>query len=365
METSMSKLKAFLASSLLLTAAPAGADELHLYSWSDYFGASLISTFTKESGTKVVYDVFDSNDIVETKLLTGKSGYDVVTPNLSPHFARQLQANVWAPLDPAALPNIKNIDAGVMQQLVKVDPKGLHGVPWMWGTTGVIFNVEKIKAIMPDAPVDSWAMLFDPEIVAKFATCGVVMLDDGEQVLGSVLIYQGKDPNTATAEDIDAAAALITKLRPSIRHFHTSEYLNGLAAGDYCLALGFSGDARVASLRAAESKQAFKIEYRLPKEGALMYFDVLAVPADAPNADAGVKFLNFVMRPEIAAGAANETGFATANAEAMKMVDPALRDDKNLYPTSESISKLTVPRVFSPNELRIWHKAWRKAIGQE
>ena len=361
----MSKTKALFAFSLMLTSAPAGAEELHLYSWSDYFGATSIATFTKESGTKVVYDVFDSNDIVETKLLTGKSGYDVITPNLSPHFARQLQANVWAPLDPATLPNIKNIDTGVMQQLVKVDPKGLHGVPWMWGTTGVIFNVEKVKEIMPDAPVDSWAMLFDPEIVAKFSTCGVVMLDDGEQVLGSVLIYQGKDPNTASEADIGDAAALIAKLRPSIRRFHSSEYLNGLAAGDYCLALGFSGDARVASLRAAESKQTFKVDYRLPKEGALMYFDLLAVPADAPNVAAGVKFLDFMMRPEIAAAAANETGFATANAEAMKLVDPVLREDKNLYPSSETIAKLTIPRVFTPQELRTWHKAWQKAIGQE
>jgi putrescine transport system substrate-binding protein len=360
----MPTMKKLLATSCLFMVTAANADELHLYSWSDYFGAKSIAAFTAETGTKVVYDVFDSNDIVETKLLTGKSGYDVVTPNLSPHFARQLTANVWAPLDAAKLPNMKNIDAGIKEQLTKVDPQGLHGVPWMWGTTGVIFNVEKIKEIMPDAPVDSWAMLFNPDIVSKFATCGVVMLDDGEQVLGSALIYLGKNPNTATEAEIGEAEALITKIRPSIRKFHSSEYLNGLAAGDYCLALGFSGDARVASLRAAESKQTFKVEYRLPKEGALMYFDVLAVPADAPNLEAGVKFLDFMMRPEIAAAAANETGFATANAEALKMVDPALREDKNLYPSSETISKLTVPRVFSPAELRYWHKAWQKALGQ-
>lgn len=360
----MSKLKIILVTSCVLTGAAAKADELHLYSWSDYFGAKTIEAFTKETGTKVVYDVFDNNDIVETKLLTGNSGYDVVTPNLSPHFARQLGAKVWAPLDAAKLPNMKNIDVGIAEQLTKVDPQGLHGVPWMWGTTGVIFNVEKINEIMPDAPVDSWAMLFDPEIVSKFATCGVVMLDDGEQVLGSALIYLGKNPNTATEAEISEAEALITKIRPSIRKFHSSEYFNGLAAGDYCLALGFSGDARVASLRAAESKQTFKIDYRLPKEGALMYFDLLAVPADAPNPEAGVKFLDFMMRPEIAAAAANETGFATANAEAIKMVDPILRDDKNLYPSSETISKLTVPRVFNAKELRYWHRAWQKALGQ-
>ena len=360
----MTRMKTLFTAALLFGASHAHADDMRLYSWSDYFGAKPIADFSKEYGTKVIYDVFDNNDIVETKLLTGNSGYDVVTPNMAPHFVRQLTANVWAELDPAKLPNRKNIDPGIAAQLAKVDTKGLHGVPWMWGTTGVIFNVEKIKALMPDAPVDSWAMLFDPAIMSKFASCGIVMLDDDEQVLGSALIYMGKNINTATNEEIDAAAALIEKLRPNIRRFHSSEYLSGLAAGDYCLALGFSGDARVASLRAKEAGQPFKIEYRLPKEGALMYFDLLAIPADAPNKEAAVKFLDFMMRPEIAAIAANETGFATANAEALKSVDPALRDDKNLYPASDTIAKLTVPRVFDNKELRYRHKAWQKALGQ-
>lgn len=360
----MKRFTTFISISLLLGTFAANADEVRLFSWSDYFGAKPIAQFSEETGTKVIYDVFDSNDIVETKLLVGNSGYDVVTPNLSPHFARQLKANVWADLDPAKLDNIKNIDPGIMAQLKKIDPYGLRGVPWMWGTTGVIFNTAKVKEIMPDAPVDSWQMLFDPETLAKFASCGVVMLDDGEQVLGSVLIYQGKNPNTATPEDIAEAAALIEKLRPSIRRFHSSEYLSGLAAGDYCLALGFSGDARVASLRAKEAGQNFTLEYRLPKEGALMYFDLLAIPADAPNVASGTQFINFMMRPEIAAVAANETGFATANAGAMQMVDPVLRNNTNLYPKSETIEKLTVPRVFSINELRVWHKAWQKALGQ-
>ena len=215
----MKRLTALLSLSLLLGTAPSRADEVRLFSWSDYFGAKPIGQFSEETGTKVIYDVFDNNDIVETKLLAGHSGYDVVTPNLSPHFARQLAAKVWADLDPAKLPNIKNIDAGIMAQLKKVDPDGLRGVPWMWGTTGIIFNTAKLKEIMPDAPVDSWRMLFDPDILAKFASCGVAMLDDGEQVLGSVLIYQGKDPNKATEADINEAAALIEKLRPSIRRY--------------------------------------------------------------------------------------------------------------------------------------------------
>lgn len=360
----MTRLKALALTTCLTFAAPALADDIRLYSWSDYFGAKSIAQFSEEFKTKVVYDVFDNNDIVETKLLTGGSGYDVVTPNLSPHFARELSANVWADLDPAKLPNQKNIDPGIMAQLTKVDPKGLHGLPWMWGTTGIVYNVDKIKAIMPDAPVDSWKMLFDPKTVEKFAGCGVAMLDDDEQVLGSALIYLGKNINNATEADIDAAQAVVTAIRPFVRKFHSSEYIGGLAAGDYCIALGFSGDARVASLRAQESKQTFSIDYRLPKEGALLYFDVLAIPADAPNIAGGTEFINFLMRPEVAATAANETGFATANAEAMKLVDPELRDNKNLYPSSDTISKLTIPRIFDNKELRYRHKAWQKALGQ-
>ena len=360
----MTRIKSWLAATFLISATTSYADEIRLFSWSDYFGAKSIAAFTDEFKTKVVYDVFDNNDIVETKLLTGGSGYDVVTPNLSPHFARELSAKVWADLDPAKLPNKKNIDPGIMAQLTKVDQQGLHGLPWMWGTTGIVYNVDKIKAIMPDAPLDSWKMLFDPDIVSKFAGCGVAMLDDDEQVLGSALIYLGKNINTATNADIDAAQAVIENIRPSVRKFHSSEYIGGLAAGDYCLALGFSGDARVASLRALESKQSFTIDYKLPQEGALLYFDVLAIPADAPNIEGGTKFIDFLMRPEVAATAANETGFATANAEAMKLVDPQLRDNKNLYPSSDTIAKLTIPRIFDNKELRYRHKAWQKALGQ-
>ena len=179
----MKRLTTLISFSLMLGTAVANADEVRLFSWSDYFGAKPVAQFTEETGIKVIYDVFDSNDIVETKLLVGNSGYDVVTPNLSPHFARQLTAKVWADLDPAKLENIKNIDAGIMAQLKKVDPDGLRGVPWMWGTTGVIYNTAKVKEIMPDAPVDSWRMLFDPDILAKFATCGVVMLEDRKSVV--------------------------------------------------------------------------------------------------------------------------------------------------------------------------------------
>ena len=348
---------------LLATAGTTSAGEVRLYSWSDYFGAKSIEAFTGQSGTKVVYDVFDSNDLAETKLLAGKSGYDVVTPNLSPHFARQLKAGLWGKLDTSKLKNFGNADPAILAQLAKVDPGNAHGVPWMWGTTGIIFNTEKIKAIMPDAPLDSWRMLFDETLAAKFEKCGIAMLDDGEQVLGSALIYLGKSINTATAADLGEAVALVEKIRPHVRKFHTSEYITGLATGDFCLVLGFSGDAHVAALRSAEGTKPIKIEYRLPREGALVYFDVLAMPADAPDPADALTFIDFLLRPEIAAAAANDTGFATANAAALKLVAPEIRNDPNLYPNADAIAKLTLPRDRTLAELRQWQDAWKKAKG--
>jgi putrescine transport system substrate-binding protein len=226
MEFKMPLSRALVAATGLLFAGSgaSAAGELRIYSWSDYFGAKAVETFSAETGTKVFYDVFDSNDIVETKLLAGKSGYDLVTPNVAPHFDRQLKAGVWGPLDKSKLKNLGNADPAILSQIAKIDPGNTHSVPWMWGTTGIILNTEKIKAIMPDAPLDSWRMLFDPGIVSKFQKCGVVMLDDGEQVLGSALIYLGKSINTATQADLDEAVALVKKVRPFIRKFHSSEY---------------------------------------------------------------------------------------------------------------------------------------------
>jgi putrescine transport system substrate-binding protein len=356
-----SLLTAALATALTV---PAAADEVHLYSWSDYIGSKAIPAFTSETGTKVVYDVFDSNDLAETKLLAGKSGYDLVTPNVSPHFARQLAAGVWAPLDKSKLGNIGNIDAEIMKKFSAIDPGSAHGIPWMWGTTGIIFNAQKVREIMPDAPVTSWKLLFDPNVIAKFKKCGVVMLDDAEQVLGSVLISMGKPADTENEADLAAAVDVITKIRPFVSKFHSSEYMDGLANGEYCVVLGFSGDARVAALRSKEAKSNFDIQYRIPEQGALVYIDVLAVPKDAPNPARANDFINTLMRPEIAVAAAIETGFATANAEAKKLVPQEITSDPNLYPTPEIMAKLTLPKVQSPKVTRMWQKAWQKAMGQ-
>ncbi len=349
---------------ILLSSTAALTAEVRLYSWADYFGSKSVEQFSEKTGVKVVYDVFDSNDLAETKLLSGKSGYDLVTPNAAPHFDRQLKAGLWAKIDKSKLKNIGNVDPAISAKVAKIDPGTEHSVPWMWGTTGIIYNADKIKEIMPDAPVSSWRMLFDPKIVSKFEKCGVVMLDDAEQVLGAALIHLGKSINTATKADLDEAVALVKAVRPHVRKFHSSEYVNGFASGDYCLGLGFSGDSHIAGLRAAEAGQKFKISYSLPPEGALMYFDVFAIPADAPNTEAAHSFIDFMLLPDVAATAANETGFSTTNGAAAKLIEAGVKDNPNLYPTGSMIDKLTVPRTLDQKELRQWTTAWQAVKGE-
>jgi putrescine transport system substrate-binding protein len=341
------------------------AGEVRLYSWEVYFGADSIKAFEKESGNTVIYDVFDSNDTVETKILAGNSGYDVVTPNLSPHLARQIPLKAWAALDKSKLSNVGNMSPELMAKLAEVDPGNAHAVPWMWGTTGVGHNEEKVKAIMADAPVDSWRMLFDPEIAAKFKDCGISLLDNSEQVLGSALIYLGEDPDTEDEAVLEKAVQLVSKLRPFVRQFSDTSYVGGLAAGDLCLVMGYSGDMQVATNRAKEAGNSFIVSYRLPKEGNLVWFDTLTVPADAPNPDGAFAFINFMMRPEIAAKAANETGFATANQAAADLVSPDIKNNANYYPGSDAQKKFRLPKVKSAAADKLWQRAWNRAKGVE
>ena len=350
---------------LALASATAQAGEVRLYSWEAYFGAESIKAFEKETGNTVTYDVFDSNDTVETKILAGNSDYDVVTPNLSPHLARQLPLNAWAELDKSKLANIGNIAPELMAKLADVDPGNAHAVPWMWGTTGVGHNEEKIKAIMPDAPVESWRMIFDPEVAAKFKDCGISVLDDAEQVLGSALIYLGEDSDTSDPAVLEKAVEVVSKVRPFIRQFHGSNYIAGLAAGDLCVAMGYSGDMLIATNRAKEAGNSFTISYRLPKEGNLVWFDTLAVPADAPNPEAALAFINFMMKPDIAASAANETGFATANQAAIPLVAESIRNNPNFYPGQDAQKKFRLPKVKSPEVDKLWQRAWNRAKGIE
>lgn len=361
----MKRWLAFATACLLSTPAAAEEKLLYLYSWESYFSASSIAAFEKETGIKVSYDLFDSNDIVETKMLTGKSGYDLVTVNLSPHFLRQLPVGIWATLNRDRLANLGNLDPAVLARGTAVDTDNAHNVPWMWGTTGVGYNVEKVQAIMPDAPVDSLRMVFDPAIVEKFAGCGVGMLDDAEQVLGLALIYLGLDPDTTDKEELDKAVELVAKVRPFVRKFHSSSYVNDLAEGDLCLAIGFSGDMLIASSRAKEAGKPFTITYRLSKEGNLVWTDVLAIPADASHPEAAHAFIDFFLRPEIAAAAAQETGFSTANKAALVLLDEKLRTNPDLYPSEDAQKRLHLPKALSQKALKMWSQAWYRAKGQQ
>jgi len=347
----------------LVAVSPAGAGTVRLYSWSDYIGPKAIPAFEAATGDDVLYDVFDSNDLAETKLLTGHSGYDLVTPNLSPHFARQLASGVWAPLDKSKLPNLANINPDILRKIAEIDPDNVHGVPWMWGTTGLVVDVDRVKAIFPDAPVDSWSLVFDPANAAKLDGCGIAMLDDAEQVLGSVLIWQGKPVSTNAPEDLAGAAEVIRSVAPHVRRFSSSGYIAGLADGDYCVAVGFSGDAQVARLRAAEAGKPRNLRYFIPKEGAMVYTDMLAIPSDAPNPAGALAFMNTLMDPEIAAAAAESTGFATANAAALERVPSELREDPNLYPPADVVARLSLDVVRTSKQARVWTNAWETAKG--
>lgn len=351
------------AACLAATSVSAEEKVLYLYSWESYFSAASIAAFEKETGIKVSYDLFDSNDMVETKMLTGKSGYDLVTVNLSPHFLRQLPVGVWGALDRSKLANLGNIDPVVLERGAAVDPDNAHNVPWMWGTTGVGYNVEKVQEIMPDAPVDSLRMVFDPAVVEKFASCGVGMLDDAEQVLGLALIYLGLNPDTTDKDELEKAVEVVSKVRPYVRKFHSSSYVNDLADGGLCLAIGFSGDMLIASSRAKEAGKPFTITYKLAKEGNLVWADVLAIPADASHPEAAHAFIDFVMRPEIAAAAASETGFSTANKAALPLLDEKLRSNPDLYPSEEAQKRFHLPKALSQKALKMWTQAWDRAKG--
>ena len=340
-------------------AAPAAAEEkvLNVYNWSDYIEASVIEGFTKETGIKVQYDVFDSNEMLETKLLAGNTGYDIVVPSAS-FLYRQLKAGVHQKLDKSQLPNLANVDPDIAKRLEAFDPGNEYSVNYMWGTSGVGYNVKKIAERMKDAPVDSFAMFYDPKVVAKFADCGVSILDAPSEVLGTVLIYLGKDANSEKPEDLAAAEAVLKAVRPYIKNFHSSAYIEQLANGEICLALGWSGDVLQAKTRAVDAKNGVEIDYRIPKEGAVMFFDQMAIPKDAKHPKNAHIFINYLLRPEIAARNSTYISFANANKAATPLVDAAVTGNPNVYPPAELMSKLVPDMPESPEFSRLLNRSW-------
>ena len=341
-------------------ASAAAAEEekvLNVYNWSDYIEASVIEGFTKETGIKVQYDVFDSNEMLETKLLAGNTGYDIVVPSAS-FLNRQLQAGVHQKLDKSLLPNLKNIDPSIAQRIEAFDKGNEHSVNYMWGTSGVGYNVKKIAERMKDAPVDSFAMFYDPKVVSKFADCGVTILDAPSEVIGTVLIYLGKDANSEKPEDLAAAEAVLKAVRPYIKNFHSSNYIEQLANGEICLALGWSGDVLQAATRAEEAKNDVEISYRIPKEGAVMFFDQLAIPKDAKHPKNAHLFIDYLLRPEVAAKNSSYISYANANAASTALIDKSVTDNPNVYPPADLMTKLVPDMPESAEFSRSLNRAW-------
>jgi len=334
---------------------PALAQErqVRIYNWSDYVEPSVLEAFTKETGIKVIYDTFDQMETVETKLMAGKSGYDLVVVTAS-FLPRHIKAGLYAPLEKDKIPNLKHMWSEVTRQLGRYDPENRYAANYMWGTTGIGYNVAKVKERLgADAPLDSWGLLFDPAKAAKLADCGIHVLDATEELFPAALNYLGLNPDSKSEDDLKKAADLLAKAKPFIRKFHSSEYINALANGDICLALGYSGDVLQARKRAREAKNGVEVAYLIPKEGALMWFDSFVMPADAENKANAYAFIDFVNRPENAGKNSSFLQYATGNAEGRKLVDPETAKDPGIYPPDEVVKRLYTITPFDEKSQKV------------
>jgi putrescine transport system substrate-binding protein len=341
------------------SAAPGSGKVLNLYIWSDYLAPNALPDFEKRTGIKVHVSYFDTNETLETRLLAGHSGFDIVVPTAS-YFERQIKAGVYLTLDKSRLPNLKNMDAQLMSRVALHDPDNAHGVIYTWGTNGIGYNEKMIKALLPDAPLDSWRMVFDPAVASKIAKCGISVLDSPAEMVRVVLSYLGRDPNSQKPEDLAAGEATMAKIRPYIRNINSSEYIEALANGDICLAVGYNGDVLQARDRARDANKGIEIRYVVPKEGSILWFDMLTVPKDAPDPESAYAFLDYMMTPQVAADVSDFRRYATANAAAQPLVQPAVRDDPGIYPPKELRQNLAVQLADSPDQTRAITRVWQK-----
>jgi putrescine transport system substrate-binding protein len=339
--------------------AGGAAKVLNLYIWSDYLAPNVLADFEKETGIKVHVAYFDTNETLETRLLAGHSGFDIVVPTAS-YFERQIKAGVYLPLDKTKLPNLKNMDPRLMAKVAQHDPGNDHGVIYTWGTNGIGYNEKMIKALLPDAPLDSWRLVFDPAVASKIAKCGISVLDSPAEMVRAVLNYLGRDPNSQKPEDLADAEATLGKIRPYIRNINSSEYIEALANGDLCLAVGYNGDVLQARDRARDANKGIDIKYMVPKEGSILWFDMLAIPQDAPDPESAYAFMNYMMIPQVSADVSDFRRYATANAAAQPLVLPAVRDDPGIYPPQALRDKLAVQLADTPDQTRAITRMWQK-----
>ncbi|GAA4221199.1 putrescine transport system substrate-binding protein [Sagittula marina] len=356
----MTKTLMTLTASMALMAGMATAEEVRVYNWSDYIDESLLEKFEKETGIDLIYDVFDSNELLETKMLAGGSGYDVVVPT-GTFLQRQISAGAFQPLDKSELPNIDNMWDVISDRTAKYDPDNAHAINYMWGTTGIGVNLPKVKELLgEDAPLNSWDLVFDPANMEKLAECGVHFLDAPAEMLPAALNYIGEDPDSHDPDVIAKAEAVYMPIRPYIQKFHSSEYINALANGDICVAVGWSGDILQARDRAAEADNGVEVAYIIPSEGAQMWFDQMAIPVDAPNPEGAHKFLNFIMNAENMAAASNYVYYANGNKASQEYLNEDVIGDPAVYPDDETMNNTYTTTPYPPKVQRVVTRLWTK-----
>lgn len=337
----------------------ASASTVHVYNWSDYISETALDDFKQKHDISVIYDVFDSNETLEGKLLAGRSGYDVVVP--SDHFlARQIQAGVFQKLDRSLLPNWSNLEEQLMEQVATNDPGNQYAVPYLWGTNGIGYNKARVEEVLGVDSIDSWAVLFEPEYMEKLSACGVAFLDSADEMLPSVMQYMGLDPNSHNAADYEQALEKLNQVRPYVTYFHSSKYVSDLANGNICVAAGFSGDVLQAADRADEAGHGIEIAYSIPKEGGNLWFDMLAIPADATNIQEAHAFINYLLEPEVIAGISDYVGYANPNKYADELMDEEVRNNPGVYPAQEVLDKMYVSEPLPANVQRIKTRAWTR-----
>ncbi|ETW13967.1 putrescine ABC transporter substrate-binding protein [Roseivivax marinus] len=353
----MTKLITLTAAGALL-AGMASAQEVRVYNWSDYIDEDLLTQFEEETGIELIYDVFDSNEVLETKMLAGNSGYDVVVPT-GTFLQRQIQAGAFQKLDKEQLPNIDNLWSVVTDRTEAYDPGNEYSINYMWGTTGLGVNVDKVKEVLgEDAPMNSWDLVFDPANMEKLAECGVHFLDAPAEMIPAALNYIGEDPNSHDPEVIEKAGEVYSEIRPHIQKFHSSEYINALANGEICVAVGWSGDILQARDRAAEADNGVTVEYSIPKEGAQMWFDQMAIPADAPNPEQAHAFLNFILDAQNMAQASNYVYYANGNEASQEYLNEDVIGDPAIYPDQETLDNLYTTTPYDPRVQRTVTRLW-------